>query len=164
MLELPVRRRIYQFIRANPGIHFRFIQRELDLSIGQLDFHLNEMIKKDLLVKQSSQGKTQFFIRDSFKKEERKTMSYLRKDVTRSIILYIKENPGSTPKDLLSNFNFTGPNLSYHLSRMVKDGIIRFNQEGRERRYFVINDEMLSDLLITYRTTLFDKVIDIIGP
>ena len=55
-LDLPLRKRIYDFVRVNPGAHFRQIQRVLDLAVGQLDFHLNALVKGEVLVKQVESG------------------------------------------------------------------------------------------------------------
>lgn len=162
-LDLPARRRLYLYIKANPGIHFREVQRDLSLSIGQLDFHINELVKKELIVKESGQGTVRFYVRDTFTPQERKIMSFLRKEVTRAILLFIKDHPGASPRDILGEFDFSGPNLSYHLARMVKSGVVRFEQKGRDRRYFIIEESTLEDLLISYSATLLDKVVDIIS-
>ena len=158
--ELDTKRRIYRFVESSPGIHFRGIQRVLDLSVGQLDYHLNEMAKNGSIIKVEQQGNTRYFPKDTMSKEERVVMGFLRKEITRNILLFLSERPGSTPNDILEMFNFSGPNLSYHLRRMVKAGVLEAVRDGRKQRYNVTLDEELDRLLVVYRATIFDKVVD----
>ena len=87
-------------------------------------------------------------------------MGFLRKEMTRNIILYLYENPGSTPNQMLEVFDVSGPNLSYHLRRLSQSGLLVVEEEGRNRRYSVFDRDILEKLLVTYRTTLFDRVVD----
>ena len=163
LLDLPARRGIFHHIKANPGIHFREIQRNMGLPIGQLEYHLDRLIKGELITKEELSGNARFFVRDTFSREERRIMSILRKEIPRDIVLFLLDNPHSTPTDILGSFDFTGPNLSYHLRRMVSAGIIDLKTEGRERRYFVEDEEAVGNLLIMYHHTLMDRVVDAIS-
>jgi len=163
ILDLPIRKKLFLYVQANPGVHFREIQRDMELPVGQLEFHLNELVKKEVLVKETKTGNARFYVRDKFTREERDVMNFLRKEVPRDIILYLLENPGSSPSDILSVFTFSGPNLSYHLRRMLTEGIIDFETMGRERVYSVSNPELIETLLVMYRSTLFDKVLDMLS-
>ena len=158
--ELTTRRRLYIFIEDNPGIHFRGIQRALDLSVGQLDHHLNRMEKEGIITKDEMKGNTRYFPAGILVKAEKRLMGFLRKEMTRNILLYLYENPGSTPNEMLEVFEISGPNLSYHLRRLFQSEFISFEEEGRNRRYFIIDTERLEKLLVTYRTTLLDKIVD----
>jgi len=163
LLELPIRKRIFLFVQRNPGVHFREMLRAMDLPIGQLEFHLNEMVKRELLTKEQTAGNSRFYVRDRFGKEEKQAMGFLRKEVSRDIILFLLENPGATPTKILQTFSFTGPNLSYHLKRMERAGMLRTELKGRERNYYVSDPAMVKDLLVMYRTTLLSKVLDMVA-
>lgn len=159
-LELPLRKRITEYIRRNPGVHFRQISRDLDLAIGQLDFHLNALVKTEVLVREVASGNTRYYVRDRFSKEERKAMSILRREIPRGIVLYLLDYPYSTPTAILTGFNFTSATLSYHLRRLEKYGILEAKQSGRERHYSVHNAELVRSLLILYSATLADTIVD----
>ncbi|MDD5502941.1 MAG: hypothetical protein PHH26_05700, partial [Candidatus Thermoplasmatota archaeon] len=55
-LELEARRRIYDQIRAIPGIHFRDLQRKSRASTGVLDYHLHYMESRGL-IRSAPEGK-----------------------------------------------------------------------------------------------------------
>jgi predicted transcriptional regulator len=159
-LDLPLRKRITEFVRRNPGVHFRQIARDLGLAIGQLDFHLNALVKGEVLVKDTTTGNARFYVRDKFSREERKALSILRREIPRGIVLYLLENPGSTPSEILGSFSFTSATLSYHMRRLEKAGILKAEQKGRERYYSVSDPELVETLLVLYKTTLMDTIVD----
>jgi predicted transcriptional regulator len=163
ILELPLRKRIFEYIRANPGIPFRLMQRDLDMAVGQLDFHLNAMLHNEIIVKQKVSGNVGFYIRDRFSAEEKDALSVLRRKIPRGIILYILENPGSNPGSILEHFTITGATLSYHLRRLEKVGLLRADTIGRERKYFLIDEDMVRSLLVMYRDSFIDRIIDMIS-
>ncbi|MGA1872921.1 MAG: winged helix-turn-helix transcriptional regulator [Thermoplasmatota archaeon] len=159
-LDLPLRKRITEYVRRNPGVHFRQISRDLELAIGQLDFHLNALIKGEVLVKQVVSGNTRYYVRDRFSKDERRAMSVLRREIPRGIVLFLLDNPGATPTAILGNFTFTSATLSYHLRRLERYGILTAEQEGRERHYSVVDPELVRSLLVLYSATLADTIVD----
>ena len=155
-----MRRRIYTYIKANPGIHFRKMQRDLSLAVGQLDFHLNSLIKNELIVKETAGGNARYYVRDRFSREEKVMMSALRRDIPRGIVLHLLENPDDTPSRILRYFKFTNATLSYHLRRLEKAGVLEAEMIGRERHYRVRDPELVNLLLISYSTTLVDTIVD----
>ncbi|WP_319506293.1 hypothetical protein [uncultured Methanolobus sp.] len=48
-LELDTRKRIFETIQRSPGIHLRELERILDMAIGNLQYHLHYMEKKNLI-------------------------------------------------------------------------------------------------------------------
>ena len=160
LLDLPVRKKLTEYIRKNPGVHFRQITRDLQLAVGQLDFHLNALVKGDVLIKDGSTSNARYFVRDSFTREERKAMSHLRREIPRGIVIFLMENPGATPHEILQMFDFTHATLSYHLRRLEKAGILKVDQEGKTRHYMVAEPGIIEMLLVLYKTTLLDTIVD----
>lgn len=160
ILELPVRKKLTEYIRKNPGVHFRQIARDLELAIGQLDFHLNTLTKGEVLIKDGSTSNARYYVRDKFSREERKAMSYLRREIPRGIVIFLMENPDATPHEILEMFDFTHATLSYHLKRLEKAGILKVEQSGKERHYSVTDPEIIEMLLVLYRTSLLDTIVD----
>ncbi|MFO8051274.1 MAG: helix-turn-helix domain-containing protein [Thermoplasmatota archaeon] len=159
-LELPLRKRITEYIRRNPGVHFRQISRDLDLAIGQLDFHLNALVKGEVLVRDNVSGNTRYYVRDRFSRDERKALSVLRREIPRGIVLYLLEHPGATPSEILGSFSITSGTMSYHLRRLEGSGMLEAEKKGRERRYRVKDPRLVQSLLLLYRSTLLDTIVD----
>src|SRR3972149_6959524 len=49
ILAVQARRRLYEFVRANPGFHLRGLARAADLSITLADYHLRFLEKHELV-------------------------------------------------------------------------------------------------------------------
>src|SRR3990172_4068406 len=49
ILAVQARRRLYEFVRANPGFHLRELARATDLSITLADYHLRFLEKHELV-------------------------------------------------------------------------------------------------------------------
>jgi predicted transcriptional regulator len=160
LLDLPLRKKITEYIRRNPGVHFRQISRDLDLAIGQLDFHLNALVKGRVIVKQVASGNSRYYVRDRFTRDERRVMSSLRREIPRGIVLFLLDNPGSTPTRILENFSFTFATMSYHLRRLEKQEILKAVQHGRKRLYYVRDPETVRSLLVLYSSSLADTIVD----
>ncbi|MDG6225126.1 MAG: hypothetical protein QCI82_06395 [Candidatus Thermoplasmatota archaeon] len=160
LLDLPVRKRIFEHIRANPGLHFRGISRDLEVAVGQLDFHINAMIKAEMITSEHVDGHVRYYVRDSFSRDEKKALSILRREIPRGIVLYLIEHPGSNPSRILESFSFTSATLSYHLRRLEGMGILRAETVGRERFYHVAEPDLMGTLLVMYKTSIFDRIID----
>lgn len=159
-LDLPLRKRMTEYVRRNPGVHFRQLTRDLGLAVGQADFHLNFLVKGEILIKDDSTSNSRYFVRDKFSKEERKMMSFLRREIPRGIVIFLLEKGESTPHDLLGSFRITHATLSYHLKRLEKAGILAVDQRGRERFYSIEDPDGMEMLLVLYRTTLLDTIVD----
>ncbi|MEA3560128.1 MAG: winged helix-turn-helix transcriptional regulator [Candidatus Thermoplasmatota archaeon] len=159
-LDLPLRKRITEYIRRNPGVYFRQMSRDLDLAVGQLDFHLNALIKGEVLVKELVSGNARYYVRDKFSRDERKAISVLRREIPRGIVLFLLKKPDSTPSSIHKKFSITSATLSYHMRRLERSGILIAQQKGRERYYRVKDPELVEMLLVMYGSTLLDTIVD----
>ena len=162
-LDLPLRRRIYEFVRNNPGTHFREILRSLDLNIGQLDFHMNYLVKGEVLVKTEDAGKTRYYVRDSFSSEEKRALGVLRRRIPRNIVLYLLREGESTPSDMIEHFEISIGTLSYHLKNLEKADVLSVRVEGRKRYYSLEDPDNIENLIVMFRTSLLDRFIDTVA-
>src|SRR2546428_10652481 len=60
-LELQSRRRIYEFLSANPGVHLRRIGQTLGMSTGMLSYHLGVMERQGLLKSEAARHRRQMY-------------------------------------------------------------------------------------------------------
>ena len=159
-LELENRKRIFECVRSSPGIHFREIQRRTNMPIGVLEYHLNYLVDKSLLSIDKHESFSRYFPCGQVSTEKQRILSSLRQEIPRGIILYLLRNPGATHGEVLKNFSISGGTLSYHVKKLVNRGVISLEKSGRESRLTVIDPDKVVDLLIVYRRTFLDKLVD----
>jgi predicted transcriptional regulator len=143
MLELEVRKGIFQYISLNPGVHFREIQRALQIAIGALDYHLKFLEKNEVIAVKDEGHYRRYYPRNKFDTKSKSILSFLRQEIPRGIILFLIENKKCTHSKILSNFSISGATLSYHLKRMQAEGLLKSEKKGREIEYELLEDEKL---------------------
>ncbi|MDQ1372237.1 MAG: hypothetical protein QG582_1153 [Candidatus Thermoplasmatota archaeon] len=159
-LELESRKRIYECVRNSPGVHFREIQRRTSLPIGVLEYNLNYLVDRSLLSVDKQESFSRYFPCGQITAEKQRMLSALRQEIPRGIILYLLRHPSATHGELLTNFTISGGTLSYHIKKLVTRGVLRLEKVGRESRLTVIDPDKVADLLIIYRRTFLDKLVD----
>jgi predicted transcriptional regulator len=159
-LELDTRRMIYDLIESSPGIHFREISRRLDIPMGVVEYHINYMLKRDMIVARREGRYKRYYTEGKIGSNEKRVLAFLRKDVPRAIILHLMLNPGSRHRDLKGELGISGSTLTFHLKKMVKKEIIREEEGEGPKRFFVVDPETVSRTLIIYKRSFMDDLVD----
>jgi predicted transcriptional regulator len=160
-LELKNRRRIYDLLSSNPGLHFRELQRQLNMPIGMLDYHLKYLEKNGVIVSRPNTYYTRYYPYErELGEDEKSILSFLRQEIPRGIIIYLLQNPRAKHREILSSFNVSGATLSYHLKRMAEKGIVKQLRLGRESEFSLKDETKTMNLIIRYRRSFLDRIVD----
>jgi len=159
-LELDNRKSVYEFIRMNPGTHMREIQRRLTMPIGLLRFHIEYLIKHELITVKTDRYYKRYYLRGDLGSVDKVALSALRQQNPRWIILYLLENTNAKHKDMLSQFELKPSTLSFYLNNLTKKRIVIRKRIGRESIYVLSDPESIVQLLITYQPSFLDKLVD----
>lgn len=160
-LELEVRKRLYDIISKSPGIHFRELQRQSKLVIGSLQYHLNYMVKRGLIVEHKSGDYSRFYVEGELTEQEKSIMSSLRqKNMRKLVIVLLQTGKPIIHKKLTEHLDLSPSTVSWYTTRLSESGVLKQLKKGRET-YFSVNDpEVVARVLIKYRETFLDKVVD----
>jgi len=181
ILYLKNRKMIYDFIDKYPGIYFRKIFKELKISKGTLNYHLNYLIKHDLITKNDQKGYSRFFIKNSVDSYDKKYLIHLRNIYSRSIVFFFLIYLCGSQKDICKFLNKDVKNVSIHLNRLLEAGIIEIaptskgkvetlfkinkimdcNPWGREIVYRLKEPYKVLDFIITYKDKFIDEDVTI---
>jgi predicted transcriptional regulator len=160
VLELEARRRIYDIIVASPGLHFRELQRRANVAYGALQYHLEFLVKHDLVSEEKGTEYSRFFPASFKSIREREIISLLRQESIRRILLFLLESPGSKNKDLVERLGLSAPTISWHMGRLLQAGAGVQERKGNEVVFEVSEAEVVTQLLVTYKTSFLDKIVD----
>ncbi|WP_342303876.1 winged helix-turn-helix transcriptional regulator [Methanolobus sp. ZRKC5] len=159
--ELDTRKRIFEMIQSSPGIHMRELERTLDIAVGNLQYHLHYMEKKNLISTHKDEQFVRYFVKNKeLDADDRKVMSFLRKKACSHILVTLMEAPGMNNKDLSSAIGLSPSTVSWHLNKLVASGIVQKTVCGRESKFKVMCPEKVAELIITYNASFFDKLLD----
>lgn len=160
LLLLESRRRIYDYIRQVPGIHLRALQRELAMPLGTLEYHLYQMEREGLLVTREDGRFKGYFPADELDRRDRDYLYYLRQEMPRRIALEVAHEPGVSFQNLAQRLPISPSTLSFHLKKLLKAGMVAEAQMGREKTYACLEAVRVQRLVVKYRQTFVDDVVD----
>jgi len=118
-LELDTRRRVYEFIKNNPGTHMREIQRRLRMPIGLLKFHIQYLLKHEIITERPERYYKRYYLTGTLGSLDKDALAALRQQYPRRIILFLLEHPGAKHKDLLTQFDLKPSTLSFYLKGLI---------------------------------------------
>ena len=152
------RKKIYSFVKRNPGFHLRELQRRLKMPLSSLEHHIDYMIRHGVLFKQKDGGYVRYFAGESTD-EERKLISALRHERLREIVLIILEKKEVKFQDLKNYLDLPASTLSHFLKYLVDRHILRREKVSYENIYS-IQDQRVIKVLIMYEPSFTDKIVD----
>jgi predicted transcriptional regulator len=158
-IELEARRRIYDFVVSNPGSHLRAIKEELEMPMGQLEYHLHYLEQRGLLDAKEDRYYKRFFPSE-MSATDRRVLSAIRQEKPRQIVLLVLQEPGIDHRTIQQGLGIGASSLSFYMKDLIEKEIIEKRREGRRSLYSVMDQERVVRLLITYRPSFLDKMVD----
>ena len=123
---------INQILR-NPGIHHNELLRNCDLQKGQLQWHLNVLLKYNVIKKEKYRHFTIYFpITTSFDANEYLENLITKSKTTLEILNIIKENPGVNSSEIARILSLSRNTIKYHIDKLSKEKLVKLTKKGRE--------------------------------
>jgi DNA-binding transcriptional ArsR family regulator len=101
-----------------------------------------------------------YYIIGKVKGKEKRILACLRNETARGLVLYLLLNPDSQFNELAQKFDLAPSKLAYHLKKLVEKDIIVKKKEGRITIYRAKDEEAIANVLITYRPSFLDSVVE----
>ncbi len=155
-LALEKRRKIYRYIEKHPGVYMREIQKALGLGTGVLEYHLDFLVKRGLLTTYEDGRKRRYYSAEKVSAPQKKLLSFLRQKRSRRILTLSLRDRGISVDELMKECNISRSTATSQISKLVEAGYLK--KSGNS--YFSSNPEELTDMLITYRESYLDDVVD----
>ncbi|HVL87092.1 MAG TPA: winged helix-turn-helix transcriptional regulator [Candidatus Thermoplasmatota archaeon] len=160
LLELDARKRIYGYVAKHPGAYLREMERELGLSQGQLNYHLDLLEKRGLLVSEKEAYTKRYFIHGGEGYAYRKIVPVLKPRATRSLIVEILRAGWITHGELAERVRLSSSTVTYHAKRLVEKEVVERTRAYGLVYYRVRDPEAVVDALTAIRESLMDAAVD----
>lgn len=160
ILENENRRRIYSLIDATPGIHLRELQRDLDIPLTTLEYHLGYMVRKKIVFVETDARFKRYYSK-SLDQEDRKVLSVLRQRRLREIVLVVMSSGKAKYQYLATYFDLPNSTLSFYLRHLVENDILSRDKIGLETIYTVKDEDRVAKVVVAHKTSILDKLVDI---
>jgi predicted transcriptional regulator len=158
--ELETRKRVYDLVVQNPGVHLREIERQTNLPLGVVRYHLDRLQREGLIEPKEDRYFKRFFPKDRIPNVPTETFNVLRQESLRKLVLLLLNNPGSTHQSLKNELGVPASTLSTYLSILLKKNVVRREKRGKENLYFIVDEESVMKVLLVYRPSFLDKLVD----
>jgi DNA-binding MarR family transcriptional regulator len=127
LLKNAIRSRIFEYIKENPGKHYRAILNGLEIPMGVLSYHLNRL-EKAQFIRSRQDGLYRRFYTKGFKAD----IQFFLSETQESIVSVIKENQGISQTQIADKVGVSRKVVNYHVGILRKAGIIFTESNGRE--------------------------------
>jgi predicted transcriptional regulator len=161
-LELEIRRKIYDLIGKNPGLHLSKIAELLDIRKSLIEYHLLYMEKSEVITSTKDTGYTRYYVVGEIGSREKRFLSVMRQETPLRIVLFLVKNTNARHKEILEQFHIAPSTLSYHLKKLIDNEIIIASLDGEEKRYGLKDEKATVGLLIRYKPySVFESFKDV---
>ncbi len=151
ILELEIRRKMYNIILENPGLHASRISELLGIQSQLADYHLFYLERQDLVTAVKEEGYRRYYAKGVLGSSERKWIALLRQEIPLRIVLLLLKKPMLYFKEIVVELAVAKSTCSYHLKKLVKHGLVQEHIAGKDKQYTVVNEDVILNLLIRYK-------------
>jgi DNA-binding transcriptional ArsR family regulator len=118
------RKKIYECIEKNPGIHSRELSRQLKLPYSTLQYHIKHLEKYGVITSEHNSNSIHYYTSTTMGLKEKKVLSILRKETTRLIILDLLILIRESQDDISKNLEKHPATIDFHLKKLLDVGMI----------------------------------------
>lgn len=129
--------RVFEFIYANPGSHFRKIKKELGLSIGTIQYQLNKLEKDGKIISIYNHFYKFYFPIGIFQEREKEILQILNHSSLCNILLFIIEKKNPSKNDIVNYLNISYSSVNWHMERLIDYDMVTEKKDGKYIRYSI---------------------------
>lgn len=149
--------RVLQYIQENPGCHLRKIKRELDMSMGTIQYHLILLEKQGKISSERHNLHKYYFPIGLFEQNEKDILKILNQETAREILMLILEkNPTQT--DIAKILKISSASVNWHIKRLVELGLVLEQKDGKFKRYTLgVDSKHIVSLMKNYHPNIWNR-------
>lgn len=138
------RQKIYNIIEKNEGIHLREICRMMDKKMGVVQYHLYILENANLISSMKDGRYKRFFINHQDSIEERILISFLKRETTAKVLIFIYQHnvQGISHSTIAKNLKATSQAITWHIHKLENAEIITTIKRGC-RKFYQISQNFL---------------------
>jgi predicted transcriptional regulator len=132
---------IFNYVISNPGCTQSEISSRQNMKNGTVKYHVQMLEAQGKIILKRMGKYTRLFNTSRANSElEKMVLSYVKNETSKNLLYSILEEPGVTNQRLSERFCLDKSSVHWHMERFLNDNLIRFEQDGRYKKYFVEPD------------------------
>lgn len=157
ILQLEVRKNIFNFLNKNPGIHLRELSRQMKIPKTTLKHHLKYLSNQGIITSKTEVRFKRYYVTNKFGKKEKEILTLLRQEVPHNILLYMTFFIVCSEKELSKALDKNPATIDFHLKKLKDLGIIKKGW-GDKKKIF-----MKTPIVVKRKIKLNEKIYYIDG-
>jgi predicted transcriptional regulator len=158
-LNLSRRKQIFTHIDSYPGTYLREMEKALSLSIGDLQYHLQQLEKAELISALGDGRRKRYFTKEVCI-PDREVLSVIQLRTPRHIVLFLLDHPDARFQEILAEFKFSKGTLSFHMKKLTKADIVLNARRENEVCYRIKDELRMRQVLMTYHAGFLDEAVN----
>ncbi len=159
ILENERRSKIYAIIKKNPGLYLRELQRMIDIPLTSLQYHLNYMSRRHVILEEKSEHYTRYYTKP-LEAADKQVLSALRQKRLREIVMVILVNKKAKYHSIVQALKLPASTVSFYLKYLLDNDIIERTKIGYENIYTLKDEDRIAKVLIAYQSSFLDTIVD----
>lgn len=152
--------KVLQYIQENPGCHLRQIKRELTMSMGTIQYHLNLLEKQGKVSSERHNLHKYYFPIGLFEQNEKDILKILNQETAREILFIIMEKK-PTQTDIANIIKISSASVNWHMKRLIELGLVLEQKDGKFKRYTLgIDTKHIVSLMKNYHPNIWNRWSD----
>ena len=136
-LNNSARRRIFNEILHNPGIHLRELQRRADISCNTIIWHIR-VLEDCKMIKSKKEGYYKYYYPvNELKKDDPR--EFISNPTRQKILVHVREIQGSVQKEISEATGVHKSTALHHLRKLKDAGLVHGIKDGKHIRYFAFS-------------------------
>ena len=125
-------------ILNNPGVHHNELLRRCNLNKGQIQWHLDTLLKHNIIKKEKYGQYTIYFpITSSAEAIEAFKQQFSKSKTTLEVLNTVKNNPGINSTEISRILTLSRNSVKYHIDKLLKKHYIRLEKKGRTNELYL---------------------------
>ena len=151
--------RVLSYIIEHPGCYLRKIRRELGISMGNTQYHLNELVKSGKITSARGGRRKFYFVNGVFGRTNlANVLEILSQDTARKILLLIIVNKNLTQSELTKILGISAGSINWHIKRLIEFNFVSEIKTGKYKKYNLSSDsKILVETLKNYKPGILDN-------
>jgi len=127
-------------ILNNPGIHHNELLRTCSLQKGQLQWHLDILLKNHIIQKETQGQYTRYFAYNKgiYESSQSVKEGIIDSSSTKKILDLIRKNPGINSTSIAKRIGLARNTITYHVDKLIDADLIEVKKKGRKKVIYPI--------------------------
>ncbi|GAF73124.1 unnamed protein product, partial [marine sediment metagenome] len=123
-------------ILNNPGVHHNELLRNCNLQKGQLQWHIDVLLRNQI-IKKEKHGQYTIYV-PVLKSYDSEEIIFMKSKTSSEILTIIKNKPGINSSEISRLINLSRSTVKYHIDKLSEENLISLIRKGRKIELFSI--------------------------